>query len=159
MKSRAIITLLTLAFSLHISAAEFEATFEADEGLSKNTRKWAEEFITFAAETHDVQLDWSQVSIKYLDDIVNGLHESYVKEQPSDEVIAPIARALGSYVAEVYRIFNGGEWGWIGIESGSYPGIKAESGATFLPLKKAIDRIKTGEDPDIWEYFQLISDY
>ena len=82
----------------------------------------------------------------------------YVTENPPEDQIQPVARALGSYVAEVYRIFNGGKWGWVIMESGAYPGIQAANGATFLPLEKALDRIKTGESPDIWEYFQLLSE-
>lgn len=149
--------LLLFAGGLAI-AADPPAEFEADGALGDNARKWAEEFVVFARERYEVELDWSQVSIKYLDDIVNDLHNTFVTEQPDQQLVAPISRALGSYVAEVYRIFYGGQWGWVNLESGSFPGVQAESGALFLPLKKAHDRITVGDAPDIWEYFQLLTE-
>lgn len=139
-------------------AAE-SSDFEADKKLEENAKKWAGEFINFVAAQYDIELDWSHTSIKELDDIVDSLHETYLNERPGDEELVPIARALGSYVAEVYRIINGGVWGWVEISDGSFPGVKAQSGATFLPFAKALDRIKTHEDPDIWEYYVIISDY
>ncbi len=133
--------------------------FEADEILQANARKWAEEFIQFAAAKYDVELDFSRQSIKYLDDIVNDLHATYVSESPPDEQVMPLSRGLGSYVAEVYRIFNGGKWGWFFHEDGGFPGVETTTGSELLPLEKAFDRIKTGADPDIWEYYQQMTTY
>jgi hypothetical protein len=151
---------LLLAFVFAIAAsgvsAEEPPPFEVDERLQKNARTWVEEFVQFAADQYDVVLDFSDVSIKYLDEMVDDLHQTYLNEKPADEQIIPVARALGSYVAEVYRIYNGGPWGWVNLEEGSFPGVQSKSGATFLPLAKALDRIKTGEDPDIWNYYQLL---
>lgn len=154
--SLSIFVALTL-WPLFVSAQSTD--FEVDEKLEANARKWAGEFITFAKGQYDIDLDWSHTSIKYLDDIVDSLHKTYVDEHPGDEELVPISRALGSYVAEVYRILHGGEWGWVEISEAQFPGIKAKSGATFLPFAKALDRIKTRKDPDIWEYYGIISDY
>ena len=131
--------------------------FEADDGLQANARKWAEEFVTFANDKYEVDLDFSNQSIKYLDDIVEDLHQIYTKENPDDELIVPIARALGCYVAEVYRIFNGGDWGWVTLEDGTFPSVQTKSGVPVLPMAKALDQIKTRDDPDIWEYYQLLT--
>ena len=149
---------IVLTLSPGLAAAQ-GGGFEADKKLEENARKWAGEFITFAAAQYDIELDWSHTSIKYLDEIVDSLNEKYIKEQPGDEELIPVARALGSYVAEVYRILNGGLWGWIEISDGSFPGVQAKSGATFLPFAKVLDRIKSHDDPDIWEYYGIISDY
>ena len=130
--------------------------FEADEVLQTNARKWAKEFVTFAKDKYEVELDFSHQSIKYLDDIVEDLHKVYVEEKPADELIVPIARALGCYVAEVYRIFNGGDWGWVTLEDGTYPSVQTKSGTLALPMAKALDQIKTRTEPDIWEYYQLL---
>ncbi len=153
-----LVLLLLVLVTTGAAAVEPATDFEPDETLGGNARKWAEEFVVFAEERYDVKLDWSQVSIKYLDDIVNELHTTFVSEQPDPELVSPIARALGSYVAEVYRIFYGGQWGWINLDSGSYPGVRSEAGSLFLPLKKAHDRIVIGDGPDIWEYFQLLTE-
>ena len=133
------------------------AKFEVDELLQTNARKWANEFVTFANDKYAVDLDFSHQSIKYLDDIVEDLHKIYVAENPADELIVPIARALGCYVAEVYRTFNGGDWGWVTLEDGTYPSVQTKSGAPVLPMAKALDQIKTRTGPDIWEYYQLLS--
>ena len=89
------------------------ADFEADDQLRVNARKWAEEFVQFAQDRYGEKHDFSHESIKYLDDMADDLHQNYLQESPPEELIAPVARALGSYIAEVYRIFNGGKWGWI----------------------------------------------
>lgn len=154
----ALATLLLVFVTAGAGAIETGTDFEVDETLGGNARKWAEEFVVFAQERYDVKLDWSQVSIKYLDEIVNELHTTFVSEQPDPQLVSPIARALGSYVAEVYRISYGGQWGWINLDSGSYPGVRSEAGSLFLPLKKAHDRIVIGDGPDIWEYFQLLTE-
>lgn len=133
-----------------------ENQFETDEKLEQNARGWAEEFVDFAANQYQIELDFSEVSIKYIDEMVDDLHQTFLEEQPPDEQIVPLARALGCYIAEVYRIRKGGRWGWVNLEDGSFPGVEATSGATFLPMAKALNRIKTGEDPDIWAYFQMI---
>lgn len=142
---------------LPVFASAETPTFEPDEKLQANARKWAEEFVHFAAEKYEVELDFSNNSIKYLDDITDDLHKTSAEENPPEEHIAPVARALGSYVAEVYRIFNGGKWGWITREDGSFPGVQTTRGAHLFPLAKALDRIKTGAAPDIWEYYQLMN--
>ena len=148
--------LFLLLGALTMGAHAESPKFEVDEQLQKNARGWAEEFIQFAAAQYQVDLDWSLVSIKYIDEMGDDLHRTYVEENPPDEQIVPVARALGSYVAEVFRIHNGGAWGWVELETGSFPAIQASNGAAFLPLAKALDRIKTGDDPDIWEYYQLL---
>lgn len=155
---RVLAALLFMFVTISAAAVEPSPGFEPDDTLGVNARKWAEEFVVFAQERYDVELDWSQVSIKYLDDIVNELHTTFVAEQPDPQLVSPIARSLGCYVAEVYRIFHGGQWGWINLESGSFPGVRSEAGALFLPLKKAHDRIIIGDGADIWEYFQLLTE-
>lgn len=150
---------ILLVCLLPVPAVAEKPTFEADENLQNNARKWAEEFIRFAADKYDIELDYSRQSIKYLDDIVDDLHATYVNESPPDEQVMPISRGLGCYVAEVYRIFNGGKWGWFIHKDGAFPGVETSRGSELLPLEKAFDRIKTGADPDIWEYFQLITTY
>lgn len=155
---RYFITWVMLCVSAVVFAADPPPDFEVDSTLGSNARKWAEEFVVFADERYDVKLDWSQVSIKYLDEIVNDLHTTFVAEQPDPQLVSPIARALGSYVAEVYRIFYGGQWGWVNLESGSFPGVRSDAGSLFLPMKKAHDRITLGDGPDIWEYFQLLTE-
>ena len=154
-KIRPIATCFVLMMFAH-AALGASPPFEADDKLETNARKWAEEFITFAKERYEIDLDWSDVSIKYLDDIAASIHETYVAESPPDEMVIPLARAMGSYLGEVYRITNGGRWGWVNLEDGSFPGIESVKGATFLPLKRAVDRIKLGAEYDLWEYFQLV---
>ncbi|MDA0821305.1 MAG: hypothetical protein O3C28_02645 [Proteobacteria bacterium] len=138
--------------------ANAQATgFQADEELDTNARKWAEEFVVFAGKQYSVNLDWSHTSIKYLDDILDDLHATFVRENPPEEQLIPVARAVGSYVAEVSRILNGGSWGWVEMPDGSFPGVETPNGTRFLPFAKVLDRIKSGEDPDIWEYYQMLS--
>ena len=155
---RRLAIVVVFTFSQALTVAQADA-FEAAKKLEANAKKWAGEFITFVQAQYDIELDWSHTSIKYLDDVVDSLHEAYVKEQPTDEEIWLVARALGSYVTEVYRILNGGVWGWVENSEGSFPGVKATSGATFVPFEKVLDRIKSHDDPDIWEYYGIISDY
>ena len=153
---RSFLAMVLLLLIQNVAVAQ-ESVFEADDKLAKLTRLWAEEFIAFASNRYNEELDWSQVSIKYLDEMVDDLHETYKTENPPDEDITPVARAIGSYVGEVYRIFYGGSWGWLALEDGTFPAIQSENGAHFLPFVKMLQLIKTHEDPDVWEYFQLLT--
>ena len=158
MSPKRIAVVASLLFASVLAFAQ-EKQFDADPRLAESARGWGEEFVAFAQAQYKTELDWSEVSIKYLDEIVDGLHETYVKEKPPESEIMPLSRALGSYVAEVYRIRHGGTWGWFSDEAGSYPGVKTQSGAEIYPLAKALDRLKTGNSPDIWEYFQMLKSY
>lgn len=131
--------------------------FEADDQLQANARKWATEFVQFAEATYDIELNFSLQSIKFLDEMVDDLHATFVEESPSEEEVFPLARALGSYIAEVYRIFNGGKWGWFIREGEAFPGVETTRGSQLFPVEKVFDRIKTHRDPDIWEYYLLMT--
>ena len=99
---------LMILYALPAFALADTMVFEADDQLQANARKWANQFVQFAEAEYDIELNFSLQSIKYLDELVDDLHATFVAESPPEEEIFPVARALGSYVAEVYRIFNGG---------------------------------------------------
>lgn len=150
---------LMILYALPAFALANTMVFEADDQLQANARKWANQFVQFAEAEYDIELNFSLQSIKYLDELVDDLHATFVAESPPEEEIFPVARALGSYVAEVYRIFNGGKWGWFIREGESFPGVETTKGSQFFPVERVLARIKTHTDPDIWEYYLLMTQH
>ena len=99
------LVVVTLLLIGGLAGAETDAPgFEADSQLSVNARRWAEEFVAFAAGRYEVQLDFSEVSIKFLDDIAADIHKTFVEENPPDEMVRPIARALVPNAATRRRV-------------------------------------------------------
>lgn len=130
--------------------------FSADPKIAAVTGAYALDAVDHAKASFGVALDWSDGSIANVETILARLHADYVKSkaQISDDVVAMIAKAYGSYIGEVYRRNHGGEWGMMTLDGLDFPAVKARSGAAFWPIGRVTNRIKNGSGDNVAFYYR-----
>lgn len=132
------------------------SNFDADPTIQEIAEAYALDMVDYAKNEHEIELDWSDESVRQIERIAAVLHEEYRKDQPSSEQLAPFYKSLGSYVGEVYRRNHGAEWGWVTLEGDRFPGMQCKTGA-FWPWGRALNRIVNGPKDDIWRYYQSLT--
>jgi len=131
-----------------------DMAFQADPKVAQIAEAYALDAIDLAAN-FNVKLDWTDDSIALVETILGTLHGS-IHEKPPEEVIWGFAKALGSYVGEVFRKNHGGEWGMISDGGSSFPGIRSK-GKMFWPWARAHQRIVGGPENNVWDYYRIMT--
>ena len=145
-----------LVFFLFFSSHAHSDSFEADSALAKRAEKKAEELTQLVEAQFQIKLDYSEDSIEQLDTVIDQIHGMFIQEQPDDAQLLPLAQGFGSYIGEVYRRHHDATWGWITQGTEVFPGLQQAKGGTFWPWTKALDRIKTNNEPTISDYYHFL---
>lgn len=132
-----------------------------DSGEEVNTL--ALMFIGYALDAVDtgrrnfkVELDFSEASIKEVERILDQLHKTIEKSQPSEDTIVTFAKQFAGYIGQIMILRWGGEW----VEESNYPiengpGLRIKNQDLFL-LSKVYRRIINGSEENIYHFYQLI---
>lgn len=130
---------------------------------------YAQDGVEYAQQTFGGTLDYSEQSVRVVEDILAELHEAskpkgfiakLLKQGPSEETINKLGKMLGGYVGEVMRKEWGGEWT---LGSDAFPGeqvitLQLATGEDVWPHFKVGKRILNGPEDDVWSYFQLLKE-
>jgi len=136
---------------------EKDMAFEPDELIQQVATAYAENAIEFARDHFGLTLDWSDESVQHVETILAELHSQITVAKPSDETVFGVAKALGSYVGEVFRKNHGAVWGNVTLEAETIAGLRADrTGGVFWPWGKAYNRLKNGPQDNIWHYYCII---
>jgi len=127
--------------------------FKSDANVNKVAEAYSLDAIEIASRNFSVNLDWSEASIELVEQMLNTLHEQMSNAKPDEETIWTFAKALGSYVGEVYRKHHGGEWGIVQLGVDQFPGMQADKGVEFWPWGRAYQRLVKGPEDNIWHYY------
>jgi hypothetical protein len=130
--------------------------FEADPDIQDVAEAYSLDMIDFAQQKFGIVLDWSDESLRDVEQIAVALHENYKKSRPAPEQIAPFYRMLGSYIGEVFRRNCEAEWGWVSLDGKRFPGMQHRAGNLFWPWGKAQSRIVNGSADNLWHYYQYL---
>lgn len=118
----------------------------------------ADEAVALAQNTAGYKLDFSEDSIKFIEEILGRMHTEIRegKANPPTEVIERVCSVYGAYIGEVMRRIIGGEW---------ILDDKVLSGTKILALKcgtmqtspcaKVYKRILNGPEDDVWFYYKI----
>ncbi|PLT29889.1 hypothetical protein [Peribacillus deserti] len=110
-----------------------------------------------------ISLDYSEHSIKILDEILEeyhrglprGIKELFVRS-PTEEDIIQMSKIWGGYLGEVIRLNIGGEWG---ISENFMESICLTINDTEIyPPAKVNKRIINGKEDGIFIYYQVIKE-
>jgi hypothetical protein len=149
-----IVVLLVLAFMAMRNRPrerQFKTTEELIQFLS-------EEAVKDAHENSRVELDYSPISIKQIEQILGQLHDQYVKN-PSSVSERGLGSAYGAYVGECIRKSEAGvSWGRdhpVGGEK-SYP-LQWHAGESF-PMAWCRRRIIAGEEENVWIKYKVLKE-
>jgi hypothetical protein len=130
--------------------------FEADPRIQQIAEAYSLDMVDFAEQRFGMGLDWSDESIRQVEQIAVALHENYKKSRPTAEQLAHFYKMLGSYIGEVFRKNHQAEWGWITLEGKRFPGMQHKASSLFWPWGKAQNRIINGPEDNLWRYYQYL---
>jgi hypothetical protein len=130
--------------------------FQADASVTEIARAYSLDAIDLAEKNFRVTLDWSEESVRNVEEMLGRLHDEMANALPPEDVIWTFAKAFGSYVGEVLRRHHGGEWGMVNLEGQSFPGLQQKNGALCWPWSKAQKRLVNGQEDNMWHYYSVL---
>lgn len=131
-------------------------SFKADAKIAEIAAAYSLDAVDLAAANFSVKLDWSDGSVKNVEEILGRLHDEMARSKPPEDAVWTFAKAFGSYVGEVLRRHHGGEWGMVTLNGQTFPGIQQDGHRLCWPWGRAHKRIVNGPEDNIWHYYQLM---
>jgi hypothetical protein len=132
--------------------------FEPSEDITEIAKAYALDAVDFAKIHFNIKLDFSDSSIKDIENILANLHERLKIDKPKEEDIYRVAKIFGSYLGEVYIKNHGGQWGIINSgNKDNYVGILANNGSLFWSWGRAYNRLINGSEDNINHYYFSIT--
>lgn len=132
------------------------ASFEPQPEIEELAKAYSLDAVDFAAQNFEIRLDFSEDSIRLVEQILGNLHDTMPQANPDEKRIWDFAKCFGSYVGEVYRKKHGGRWGTITHGGQEYPGIQGPGETYFWPWARAYKRIVEGPEENVWHYYQVL---
>ena len=106
-----------------------------------------------------IKLDYSDASIRQVEEILAECHRGLVAANPSPEQIERYARIFGCYIGETFRRNHRATWGATPSDNGKMPSMRSDcSGTVFYPWMRAHKRITIGESENVMAYYQYLLD-
>lgn len=130
--------------------------FEPDPKIAEAASAYSLDALDLATENFGITLDWSDESIRRVEDMLGQLHVGVPLAKPPKDLDWTFAKAFGSYVGEVLRRNHGGEWGVVQLEGQTFPGVQQPGGRLCWPWGRAYNRIVDGPENNMWHYYQLL---
>jgi hypothetical protein len=130
--------------------------FQPDPRIAEIASAYALDAVDFASTNFGVTLDWSDGSVRQVEEMLGRLHDDMERAQPAEDAVWTFAKAFGSYVGEVLRQRHGGQWGMVHMGEQSFPGLERPGGRLCWPWGRAHKRIVNGPEDNIWHYYQIL---
>lgn len=131
--------------------------FLPEEDLRTSVLKLSERVVVAAREV-GYELDYSDQSIRLLDDVIERLWVDPAAKygEPSQEHVHTAGPAVGAYVGEVLvRALNGT---WQRRSEDGVVGVRGPNGEWAFPLQKGAKRLLNGRDDDLTFYYETLLD-
>jgi len=140
------------------SSKTMNTNFTPDSNIQKIAEAYALDAVDFAKSQFNISLDWSDDSIKDVENILGKMHVSYIatNPHPTEEQVMSFAKAFGSYIGEVFRRHHGGEWGIVRLDKKEFPGFRTKKDINFWPWGKVFQRIIEGNANNITVYYNYL---
>jgi hypothetical protein len=128
---------------------------QAHESVAAMATTYAAQAVD-AAREFGADLDYSEDSLKKLEDILSRMKQQYA-DNPTQDQLDERCKMWGSYLGEVVRRRFGGTWS---IET--YPGkgfatlTLSVGGSKLFPSMKVHRRLTQGEDDDVWAFYKMV---
>lgn len=129
----------------------------------ENVNKLELMFIGYALDAVDTakrnfktELNFTEDSIKDVENILGHLHKTIPSSKPSNDLILDFAKQFAGYIGQVIKLNWGGEWKDerdYSIKNG--PALKVKTQNLFL-LSKVYRRIISGTEDNVWHFYQVI---
>ncbi len=122
---------------------------------------YAQDAVDFAQLKFGITLDYSNESIKDIENIAQILFEQLpkgflakiFKKGPSENYVHTMCKMLGGYIGEVYLKNKSGEW----AINEQYQAIAIRCGDSWIfPPAKVYKRLTNGSEDNLWHYFFIL---
>jgi hypothetical protein len=134
------------------------AVFRPDTHIAEIAAAYALDAVELSMQSFRLTLDFSEDSIASLEELLGRLHESLAAQRPQEDRIWTFAKTFGSYLGEVFRRAQGGEWGMVTTGGTAMPGLRCEpKDLTFSPWTRAHRRILRGAEENVWDYYRALA--
>lgn len=159
---RILTSIISILLSFQVCAKEATLEFQQNPKIQEAATAYSLDCVDWVKSTFNVELDWSDSSVERIEALLNNLSQAAQSPNPPPpERIRDFTYIFGFYIGEVYRKNHGGvEWGDVIINGDKYVGLaKTDSGEPFIwPTVKVHKRIALGEEENIWQYYQAITE-
>ncbi|MGE3775498.1 MAG: DUF3806 domain-containing protein [Gammaproteobacteria bacterium] len=146
-----VVLLLCSLLAVPASAHETRLSFAPDRVAQHTALRQARDLVLFAQSELDLKLDWTDASVRAVEELAGSLHADVRRRRAAPGEIAPLVEMIGSYVGEVLRRNHGAEWGWVSVNGRRLLGLKiAPSGALFTPVETVRRRVHEGAASNLW---------
>ncbi len=138
------------------SARESRMSFETDSSAQGTAMRHARELVVFAQSELNLKLDFSDASVRDVEELAGSLHADFRRQRAGADEVAPLVTMIGSYLGEVLRRNHGAQWGWVSVNGHRVLGLKAaRTGALFTPVETAKRRVHQGASSNLWRAYQV----
>jgi hypothetical protein len=104
-----------------------------------------------------IRLDYSDASIRDVEDILAEFNRELPAAKPEPEQIERFARIYGCYIGETFRRNHGATWGATPHGNGKMPSMRSDrSGTVFFPWMRAYKRITEGDSENVAAYYEYL---
>ena len=122
--------------------------------------------VEHARKYWSTELDFSPHSVEDVELILARMHESIprklyqklYKRGPSPEQMATLSLAYGAYLGEVIRRQFGGTWNKQEVNGEPAIALVFNPQTKIFPPSKVWNRLNSGEEDNIWRFYQLLSE-
>lgn len=118
---------------------------------------YAKDAVDHARSNFGVTLDFSEGSVRVLEELVGRQHDEYAKgNTPDEEGLETFCKMWGAYLGEVIRKQHGGEWTVAseGPFAGAY--LLTIGDTQMSPPSKIYKRIVDGPEDNLEHYYQVM---
>lgn len=134
-----------------------------DDELAKQMKSLAENAVALAREQHLATLDYSEDSLKLVEDILAKLSQDVPKSWfsrlfgrgPSRKQIDSMCKLMGAYIGEVIAGKWNGTWHMDSTFGRPLPAVSV-LGGNIYPTNKVYKRLVDGEGENVWAYYQML---
>lgn len=138
----------------------------AHEDLSAMMQSYAEQAVA-AARAQQIELDYSEESLKQVENILERLDGPIARGAPSgssgaapaDAETEELCKVWGGYLGEVVRRRWGGEWMLETYPGGNFLTVALSTpGGTVFPSMKIYRRLSQGAGENVWTFYCMMRD-
>jgi hypothetical protein len=135
---------------------------DSDE-LTQQMKSLADIAVALARDQHQIELDFSEDSLKLVEQILARLSEDVPKSRvlrllgrgPSRAQIESICQMMGAYIGEVIRRKWEARWHMDPAFGSPLPALSVHGGKMY-PTNKVYKRLVHGEGDNIWAYYEML---
>ncbi len=129
------------------------------QDLSQIMQSYAEQAVAAAAREHQIELDYSEESLKQVENILERLDAPLAGDAPTDAATEDLCKMWGGYLGEVVRRRWGGEWVLETYPGGNVLTVALSTpGGTVFPSLKIYRRLSQGAAENVWSFYCMMRD-